>query len=112
MSETLRECPFCGSVMETKYYANMGYIVYCTNEDDCPGNMEFWETEREAITAWNTRPIEDELQAKWDAIPWKSLRREMLFRDNMMIINELNIDHDHVVVMDWFAANAPKEPTK
>ena len=62
MSETkLRPCPFCGCPAEFDPLS-LGVGVYCTNED-CSVYPEtgYYKTQQEAIAAWNTRPLEDEL---------------------------------------------------
>ena len=54
MSETLKACPFCGG--EARFNANMddNYIECRT----CRAQSEWFDTIREAIAAWNTRPTD------------------------------------------------------
>lgn len=52
----LKPCPFCGSEEIT----NHGFCVECNH---CTGRIGA-ATEAEAITAWQARPIEDELRAE------------------------------------------------
>lgn len=58
----LKPCPFCGSP------AKQGYQLLCSN-DNCP-NENRDEQGATFITEaqWNTRPIEDALQAQIDAL--------------------------------------------
>lgn len=53
----LKLCPFCGG--EAKIgKGQIEFWAYCPH---CGAQTEFYETEREAAEAWNTRPIEDDL---------------------------------------------------
>ena len=61
MTETnLKRCPFCGGT------ANLakGLIEFWTYCPHCGAKTEFYETKQEAVSAWNTRQIEDELDKK------------------------------------------------
>ena len=58
MSE-LKRCPFCGGNNLSTYLSNQGSsVVYCINcyEDNNGLSRD--------IAGWNTRPLEDELQAR------------------------------------------------
>jgi len=59
MSE-LKPCPFCGK--EPSTYEDTGY-VYCPN-DDCMVADSYWEKAILPVEKWNTRPIEDALNAR------------------------------------------------
>lgn len=64
MSEELRPCPFCGG--EAFYIKIMGnyekpHEIYCSK---CDGAITEGRSEKQVVTNWNTRPIEDELQAR------------------------------------------------
>ena len=57
----LKPCPFCGSKAKKHKYDVLGEIIrlaYCPNE-----NCHFHHRTA-SVTAWNTRPIEDKLQAR------------------------------------------------
>ena len=59
MSDELKACPFCGGNNLSAYLSNQGSsIVYCINcyEDNNGLSRD--------IVGWNTRPLEDELQAR------------------------------------------------
>jgi len=64
MSEELRPCPFCGS--EAFYIKIMGnyekpHEIYCSK---CDGAITEGRSEKQVVTNWNTRPIEDALQSR------------------------------------------------
>ena len=63
----LKPCPFCGGEAEhdSLHYTggtsvltiDCGHAVYCLDMDciGCPSFSRIYDTEEEAITAWNTR---------------------------------------------------------
>lgn len=59
----LKPCPFCGreAVLVTKHHY-LAYFVECANEQ-CFASVR-GDSELEVLLAWNTRPIEDELQKR------------------------------------------------
>ena len=60
MTETLKKCPFCGGEAKCIEYYGLHHVVCCdcyTTGRDCPSI----ET---ACKAWNSRPIENELNEK------------------------------------------------
>ena len=64
MSEILKPCPFCGG--EAFYIKIMGnyekpHEIYCSK---CDGAITEGRSEKQVVTNWNTRPIEDALQAR------------------------------------------------
>ena len=55
MSEKLKCCPLCGGVAtvhEYKYKTAHNFTVYC---EDCGLATQWYDTEAEAVKAWNTR---------------------------------------------------------
>lgn len=63
MSE-LKPCPFCGG--EAFYIKIMGnydkpHEIYCSK---CDGAITEGRSEKQVVTNWNTRPIEDALNAR------------------------------------------------
>jgi Lar family restriction alleviation protein len=59
MSEELKPCPFCGygKILQN---SGDGYFVSCMKCGSRGSKKKYYETMSDAITAWNTRPIEDE----------------------------------------------------
>ena len=60
----LKPCPFCGG--EAFYIKIMGnyekpHEIYCSK---CDGAITEGRSEKQVVTNWNTRPIEDELRAR------------------------------------------------
>ena len=71
MSEELKACPFCGKQPEVKSGhdpENEWFWVQCVaseDEEGCDNVMsEMQDDYNEAVKDWNTRPIEDALQAE------------------------------------------------
>lgn len=58
MTKELKTCPFCGG---NGSYSNagFGFIVKCRK---CGSKTSIQESGKEAAEAWNTRPIENELE--------------------------------------------------
>lgn len=61
MTEELKRCPFCGEVEMLGYDDGM-YQCVCRNCESAQGG--FYDFPEEAAFAWNTRPIENELEAE------------------------------------------------
>ena len=62
MNEQLKPCPFCGSKAEIEHKRNLlTWIVQCSNQS-CPASYMIgadYETEEQAIDAWNRRATND-----------------------------------------------------
>jgi Lar family restriction alleviation protein len=58
MTDELKACPFCGSD-KIHLVAGMGYYVKCLG---CGQDTNICDYAKEAVTVWNTRPIEDALR--------------------------------------------------
>lgn len=82
----LKPCPFCGTKPHpiTAYLLTRPCFYYECENKTCHAEEKGWhDTEQEAIDAWNTRPIEDKLNARiaeleaenailkkaWDGLP-------------------------------------------
>lgn len=55
MSE-LKSCPFCGADGVIREYDNKTFVASCKN---CGIELLYFETEQEAIEAWNRRVSDD-----------------------------------------------------
>lgn len=55
MSDELKPCPFCGEEAEVRYQSNL-YGVRCKK---CLATVAAFDTEAEAIEAWNQRVATD-----------------------------------------------------
>ena len=67
MTNELKKCPFCGSGAEMHFDKICGttiYMVKCSVPKCQCQEMGWHEKEDEAIAIWNTRQIEDALQAR------------------------------------------------
>lgn len=54
----LKPCPFCGGKPDLgSYSSSENWIVVCSK---CEAETQIYETEREAVKAWNTRQVEDD----------------------------------------------------
>jgi len=97
VNDELKPCPFCGITPKLMHDGITGawYRGECTQY--CEGHATVMWGDRDAVIAsWNTRPIEDELRARWDAIPWAALY------DPSAADNRLDIER-------WYDANAPRQ---
>ena len=55
----LKLCPFCGNKANI-YIAGGGiHKIRCENDKNCKVMTDFFNTEKEAIEAWNRRTIEN-----------------------------------------------------
>lgn len=55
MTEKLKPCPFCGG--EAEIIKDDMYVWgHCTN---CDSDTDLYQIKKEAVAAWNARPIED-----------------------------------------------------
>ena len=69
MNEELKPCPFCGST-EIRYgYGTLFPVVWCFK---CDSQVEDVDEVDNAIELWNTRPIEDALQARIAELEWNN----------------------------------------
>lgn len=60
MTENLKRCPFCGSEAKCIEFYGLYHVICCNCHiagKDCP-------TRESAVSAWNSRPIENELNEK------------------------------------------------
>ena len=76
MTENLKRCPFCGGEASLVDGSDSGVFAGCSN---CCSCTEFFKTKNEALKAWNSRPIEDELHGKIEKLEAENTRlREAL----------------------------------
>lgn len=59
--DKLKPCPFCGgeAKVEHEYYSNFTKINYCVSCFSCFSSTFDFDTEQEAIEAWNRRVGEE-----------------------------------------------------
>ena len=116
MSDELKKCPFCGGeaeVTRTERSRTFGPIVFvgCAN----PKCNAFSEPMAFAKSVWNQRPVEDDLRAKWESVPWEELYAATV----LGLVWAAQATDDAAGGMDacnraleWLAANAPQEATE
>lgn len=63
MTGEIKACPFCGGMADWAGKETTGYRVACVC---CDARGTWGDYGYQALTAWNTRPIEDELAASRD----------------------------------------------
>lgn len=67
--QELKPCPFCGNLPMVGSHGKLDELheVYCEHFA-CGGEVAGFSSEAEAIECWNTRPLEDALQAEIDKL--------------------------------------------
>lgn len=74
----LKACPLCGNKANLpKWFATNpeGFGIECSNRDCCEG-IYGYDTEKEAIEAWQFRPIEDAQSARIAELEKRNARLE------------------------------------
>ena len=62
MNDLLKSCPFCGAEGDINYNYDKKFAPYCINEDCFLNERDHgFETEQEAIEAWNRRANDAEV---------------------------------------------------
>lgn len=77
MSNKLKPCPFCGTKphhITADLLTRPCFYYECENKTCHAAEKGWHDTEQEAIDAWNTRPIEDALQARIAELEKKSMQ--------------------------------------
>ena len=75
MTEELKPCPFCGGEAKCIEFYGLYHVICC----NCHIAGKDCSTRESAVSAWNTRPIEDELVEKIGKLKAKKKRlREAL----------------------------------
>lgn len=60
MTENLKSCPFCGGEAKCIEFYGLYHVICC----NCHIAGKDCSTRESAVSAWNNRPIEDELEAE------------------------------------------------
>lgn len=64
MNDLLKSCPFCGAEGDINYNCDKKFAPYCINEDCFLNELDHgFETEQEAIEAWNRRANDVEVHS-------------------------------------------------
>lgn len=64
MNDLLKSCPFCGAEGDITYNYDKKFAPYCTNDDCFLNTLDYgFETEQEAIDAWNRRTNDAEVHS-------------------------------------------------
>ena len=121
MTDKLRPCPFCESV-DISVIATETFAYLRCESCGAQGPVlsalpmlsasepKFHLLKHSAICTWNTRPAEDTLRAKWEAIPWDVLKlsNNSACGGGWEEYGRLE-DDDLDKLFAWYDANAPKE---
>ena len=121
MSDELKKCPFCGGeaeVTRTERSRTFGPIVFvgCAN----PKCNAFSEPMAFAKSVWNQRPVEDDLRAKWESVPWEAINNALYLAEEyakyhlaQSFGDDTDYDAELRAVDEWVRSNAPtKEPAE
>ena len=102
MTEELKRCPFCGGEAKCIEFYGLYHVICCNCHiagKDCPRRES-------AVSAWNTRPIEDELVEKIGKLKAKKKRlREAL----EVILDEAQKDEPCIMAIKVVAYTTLKE---
>jgi len=74
VSDKLKPCPFCGTKphpITADLLTRPCFYYECENKTCHAAEKGWHDTEQEAIDAWNSRPIEDALQAEIETLTGK-----------------------------------------
>lgn len=64
MNNLLKSCPFCGAEGDINYNYDKKFAPYCINDDCFLNELDHgFETEQEAIEAWNRRTNDAEVHS-------------------------------------------------
>ena len=75
MTENLKRCPFCGGEAKCIEFYGLYHVICC----NCYVAGKDCSTRESAVSAWNTRPIEDELHGRIEELESENKRlREAL----------------------------------
>jgi hypothetical protein len=119
VSDELRECPFCGKTFSSSYQLGSGQFGYGCNEAACGCEMNGYKSREEAVTAWNTRALEDDLRAErdaymsdaarladlWASVPWDEIDRCIIWTMSHPTGHGVE---DADIVDQWLRAHAPQ----
>ena len=98
----LKQCPFCGSgkvnVIEHKFYhLPSSYGVRCFN---CKtASYQFFETQKEAIEAWNRRTGEEALRKAARKLAW--IHQQIDLYDDRQELHEEDYWMDYLTDPEW-----------
>ena len=88
MSDELKKCPFCGSELVIYHSAGDVTVVRC---GDCGARVDApMGLYRNAHAAWNTRPLEDALQARIDDLEGEIEPKRITLESSVLANKELN----------------------
>ena len=102
MTEELKRCPFCGGEAKCIEFYGLYHVICC----NCHIAGKDCSTRESAVSAWNTRPIEDELVEKIGKLKAKKKRlREAL----EVILDEAQKDEPCIMAIKVVAYTTLKE---
>ena len=107
MSDKLKPCPFCG---QTPAWLSGGDFFVVVHNDDCilDNDGDVGYLRRTQTDAWNTRPVEDALRAKWQSVPWAALHTAIWLMASYLPGSK---EADYDALIAFVESNAPQEAT-
>ena len=106
MSEILKPCPFCGG--EAFYIKIMGnyekpHEIFCSK---CDGAITEGRSEKQVVTNWNTRPIEDALNKRIAELEGELAELKERFDITDGLLNQATVSIGAVIACCTYNSNA------
>ena len=105
MTENLKRCPFCGGEAKCIEFYGLYHVICC----NCYVAGKDCSTRESAVSAWNSRPVEDELHGRIEELESENKRlREAL----EVILDSAQKDEPCILAIKTVAYTALKGENK